>query len=480
MHKDFSYSFLPVPTLQRFVQDNSFIRLVVGPVGSGKSSVCCVEIVRRACLQEPDKDGIRKTRWAVIRNTAPQLRDTTIPTFIGSEDGKSDGWFPPRFYGRYKKTDNEFIMDFALPDGSRVISEVLFRALDRPDQIRNLLSMELTGAWINEAREINKAVFEAIQGRVGRYPPSSTGGTSWHGIIMDTNPPDTDHWIFRIFEKNRPQNYAIYHQPSGRGPEAENLINLPRDYYSNLAIGKDEGYIKVYIDGEYGFVQDGRPVYPSYSDSINLSKKTLYALKGLPIRLGWDFGLTPACVVTQLTPKGQFIILREYVATEMGIRRLAREIVKPALMNEFRENPVISVGDLAGNQRTPTDERTCFQELNDAGIPTEMAKTNDTVRRVGSVEAFLSRRTLDGPGLIMDPSCHMLRAGFLGKYRYRRVRISGDERFTDKPDKNEYSHPHDALQYAAMDCDYQILKGEKTRMTGQPKPEPPPSALAWT
>jgi hypothetical protein len=28
--------------------------------------------------------------------------------------------------------------------------------------------------------------------------------------------------------------------------------------------------------------------------------------------------------------------------------------------------------------------------------------------------------------------------------------ISGDERFQDKPNKNKFSHPHDALQYGAM------------------------------
>ncbi len=53
--------------------------------------------------------------------------------------------------------------------------------------------------------------------------------------------------------------------------------------------------------------------------------------------------------------------------------------------------------------------------------------------------------------LALDPRCGVLRKGFNGGYKYRRVQVSGDERFTDEPNKNRYSHPHDALQYAALE-----------------------------
>jgi hypothetical protein len=37
-----------------------------------------------------------------------------------------------------------------------------------------------------------------------------------------------------------------------------------------------------------------------------------------------------------------------------------------------------------------------------------------------------------------------------GAYRYRRVQVTGDERFKDEPDKNGYSHPCEAGQYLMM------------------------------
>jgi hypothetical protein len=464
IQRNFEYSYDSVPTLYKFSCSEKFIKAVLGPFGSGKSSACCVEIVKLGVQQAP-RNGKRITRWAAIRNTYQQLSDTTIKTFLGSEDGSIEGWFPPKIYGKYIKTTHDYTMKFMLPDKTMVIIEVLFRALDKPDHVRNLLSMELTGAWLNEYREIPKAVFEAIQGRVGRFPAVKDGGCTWAGVIMDSNPPDTDHWSYNYFEEIKPANSELFRQPSGRGPKAENLIHLPKDYYKNLCIGKSEAFCKVYADGEYGYVQEGKPVYPAYKDDMHLSKQLIKPIVGIPLRLGWDFGLTPSCVIAQLSPKGRLLVLRECVSVDMGIRRLARQIVKPLLMNEFKGFHVISTADMAGRQRVQTDERTCLEELAEAGIPTESALTNDMVARIGAVEGFLSRYTADGPALLLDPRCTMLRQGFLGKYKYRRVQVSGDERFVDKPEKNIWSNCHDALQYVSMEADKVILSMKRYQST---------------
>ena len=54
--------------------------------------------------------------------------------------------------------------------------EVIFLALDRPEDVKKLLSLELTGIWINEAREIPKSIIDACTMRVGRYPSMREGG----------------------------------------------------------------------------------------------------------------------------------------------------------------------------------------------------------------------------------------------------------------------------------------------------------------
>lgn len=440
------YSYKDVPTIREFSEDKSFIRGLMGPFGSGKSSGCVMEIIRKGQQQRPNpRDGIRRTRWAVIRNSYPQLKDTTIKTFMD--------WFPEKYFGQYKISDHDYYIT-KIPG---VYIEVLFRALDRPEHVSNLLSMELTGAWLNEAREIPFAIYEAIQGRVKRYPSRMDGGRTWSGIIFDTNPPDTRSWIYNTFEKGEcPSNARLFKQPSGLSPEAENMNNLDPDYYTNLAIGKDPGYVTVYIHGQYGSVRDGKPCYPNYRDDIHCAKEELKPYPGLPIIVGVDFGLTPAAAICQVSPTGKFRVLDEVISQDMGIRRFARTLLKPLLNTKYRNFSIIGMGDPAGNTRVQTNEVTCYQELKAAGIPMLPAPTNTLAARMGAVDHFLTTMVEGHPAFELSPTCDVLRKGFISDYKFKKIQGSS-ERYTEAPEKNEYSHPHDGLQYAAMAADGGII-----------------------
>jgi hypothetical protein len=230
------------PTLSRFMDSDAFVRCCVGPLGSGKSSGCIMEILRRAVEQAPSPDGIRHTRFAVIRNTRPQLEDTTRKSF--------EQWVPDAL-GTWNESDFSFHMRFADVD-----CEVLFRALDRPADVRKVLSLELTGAYINEAREIAKEVVDGLQGRVGRYPAKKDGGATWFGVWMDTNPWHVGHWGYKLFA-SRPEGHEVFEQPSGLSPEAENVANLPPGYYARLAHGKDSEWVDEYLRGLYPAADKG-------------------------------------------------------------------------------------------------------------------------------------------------------------------------------------------------------------------------------
>jgi hypothetical protein len=382
--------------------------------------------------QEPGPDGKRRTRWAVIRNTYRELHDTTIRTFFD--------WLPQEM-GQWRAADMEFT--FETPD---IHAEFLFRALDRPDDVKKLLSLELTGAWINEAKEVPRAILDMLQGRVGRYPSKRDGGPTWNGIIMDTNPPDTDHWWYRLFEEDMPDGWSIYHQPSGLSKEAENISNLPPDYYTRLQAGHDQAWIDVFVHGKYGYVKDGKPIFPEFSDAVHVLTEEPQPMKG-PVYLGIDFGLTPACVIAQKSAVDQWIIYDEIVTEDMGAVRFA-ESVGARLRQKWRSHRILGWGDPAGEQRSQVDERTPFQILRAAGLPVRPAPSNDFTLRRESVAKGLSTLTMQAqPRLILSPKCKELRKALAGGYKYRRVQISGDEKYHDKPDKNRYSHVAEALQY---------------------------------
>lgn len=467
----------PGPVAAAFHADDSFVRGLMGPVGSGKSSSCCVEIMRRAIEQRPSPDGIRRSRWLVIRNTYPELKSTTIRTW--------ENWFSSAVAPIRWDTPITSVMKIGdIGDGTAMELEVMFMALDRPTETGKLRSLELTGAWINEASEIPKEIFDMTTQRVGRYPSRLVGGPSWSGVILDTNPCDDDHWYYKVAEEESPPEWAFFRQPGGLfkegevykpNPEAENVYNLPNgyEYYLRQVTSKQDDWINVFLLGNYGSTKDGKPVYPEYNDKVHCLTKNVEAARGLPLVLGWDFGLTPACVVAQVTTRGKLIILDEFVSEDMGIRQFANDIVKPALINKYSGYTIFSAGDPAGNIRAQTDERTCLQELLEAGITTEPASTNDFLPRRESVAYFLTRLTDGEPAFELNPRCTIIRKGLSGRYKFERIRTSGNARYKDRPVKDIYSHIQDALQYLCLRVRSGLTPSRARTVTAK-------SAKGWT
>lgn len=231
------------PTLTRFLASDAFARAVIGPFGSGKSTVCVLELLRRSVAQRPGRSGIRKTRWAVIRNTYRQLRDTTRKTF--------EEWTPAEL-GFWR--EQAFTWEYHFED---VRAEVLFRALDRPGDVANLYSLDLTGAWINEARESPSAIFSTAKARVGRYPSKMDGGPTWRGIWCDSNPWPKSHWGYKLFSAQSLDDHELFEQPSGLSQHAENVENLPVGYYETISQGQDSEWVDTFVRGQYPDFADG-------------------------------------------------------------------------------------------------------------------------------------------------------------------------------------------------------------------------------
>lgn len=447
----------PSPTGIRMHANDDFIRLIMGPYGSGKSTLCCHEIVRRACAMPAWSNGRRKSRWIIVRNTSGELVTTTLQTWLN--------WFGE--LGDIQKRQKPVLTyEHIFNDGKGVVElELLFIALDREEDLRKVKSLEATGCYINELSEVPQGALAHFKGRVNhRYPPRSFCNMDyWAGIIADTNPPDIDHWIYRDFELQNLDGYHLFRQPPGlikdqdgqwmANPDADNYANLSDDYYTKLAIGQTENFVKVFCLGEWGLVGTGKLVYPEYNDDLH-SVENIEAIQGEQIHLGWDGGLTPACIVVQISPRGQFRVLKEYIGENIGIRNFAESIVLPSIAKDFPYSKLgLSVFDPSGVARSDIlEEMSCISELNSIGIPTFPASTNDLTPRISAVRFFLNKMIDGKTGFVLSrKGCPVLRKGFVKEYVYKRLAVAGEERFKDKPDKNRASHPHDGLQYIAME-----------------------------
>lgn len=457
----------PPPTVLKFLESRAFIRGLRGPIGSGKSTACCYEIMARGFAQRPGADGIARTRFVVVRNTYPELKTTTIRTWHAMIPASMGDWYeqgPPRH-----------VLKFAHTDGHSVEIEVIFLALDSAQSdVSKVLSLEVTGVWVNEAREVAKPIIDGLTGRVGRYPSATQGGCTWAGLILDTNSPDSDHWWHTLAERDvsteggrqmiesldeaaadlrrlgilEPDQplFEFYAQPSGLAEDAENIANLRPGYYQFAMAGKSEDWINVYVRGEYGYVQDGKPVHTDYRDSVHC--KPCQYVPGLPLIVGMDFGLTPAAAYLQMARNGQWRCIGELCATRMGIAKFGPVMARD-IQQRFPGAQVQVWGDPAGNAMDG-NERTVFQVLAANGVVARPAPTQDVTLRRESLAGPL-RRMIDGqPGFIIDPCAQMIRKGLAGKFRLKRLKVVGDERYEDKPDKNDWSHPCEALEYGLL------------------------------
>jgi hypothetical protein len=462
-----NYSFEYAPTLWNFYNCDKRIAAVRGARGSGKSSACVWKLIRSGLRQAPNPiDGIKRSRYAIVRNTNSQLKDSSVR--------KTFEWLPEEYFGHYNKTDKNYVITAF--EGAEI--EFSFRALDEPKDVRNLLSLELSGAWLNEAREIDKAIFTNMDASLGRFPAQKDGGCTCPQLLMDTNSPEEDSWWYDYFEVLRPKDLKLqsiseqFVQPSARSPQAENVPFLIPDYYENLIIGKDADWIKVYIDNEYGFVKEGDCVYEGrWSDSLHASKEDLFYIKGFPIIVGLDIGgLCPAATIGQITPRGYLNILEEYFSEEMGIQRFAMNILKPLFATKYRDSKIILTGDPAGMSRVPTDEKTCYDDLYEIfpKMEIEPAYTNSLPARIGAVEYFLTTYIdLGTPSLQMDKGCKILRKGFNSGYVKDKL---------GNPKKNKYSHIHDSLQYLCLFLRKEMGRFEKRKaIIGRREQYSPPS-----
>jgi ABC-type lipoprotein export system ATPase subunit len=150
-----SIEYTAPPTVAEFMMSDAFFRIIMGPVGSGKTTGALMEILRRAIEQRKGLDGIRRTRWVVTRQTLSQMKMTVLADLLT--------WF--RQIATYKVSEQLVTLSFA-----DVHCEIYLIPLEEEKDQQRLLSMQLTGVMMNEAIEISPDFVSAIAGRVGRFP----------------------------------------------------------------------------------------------------------------------------------------------------------------------------------------------------------------------------------------------------------------------------------------------------------------------
>lgn len=449
--------FKPSPTAMAFMASRAFIKLICGPVGGGKSTAALWALWCMA-LEQVAFNGVRRTKFILLRNTMQQLKTTVKPLI--------EQWFvelPVLQYGSalgtWRLSENVFEIRVRLPDGTIVHSEFYLMAADTPDDVRRLLSLECSAAWVEEAREVDAAVFEGLQGRVARFPNRQSGGVTYPCVICSTNPPPVGTYWHELMT-NPPKNAEVFMQPAALledgalNPEAENLENLDPNYYANLVEGKTEDWIAVYLKNKFGAGGFGQPVFKgTFRKDFHVSKLPLAPIPvGMKkIIVGSDNGLTAAAVIGQEDAMGRINILADAYVPDgetMGYDRFLDTILIPKLRDlKVPTNRVLFMVDPACFHRSQATEITIAQVIKKRGFEVLPAPTNQPERRVAAVESLLMQQVGGGPRLRFSPNAkHTVQALDWG-FRNKKT-ASGQS--TATPEKNFFSHVGDAVQYFAL------------------------------
>jgi len=430
----------PLPTWKQVHKCRKRILYIQGGVGSGKTTGAFMHLYLLAIRNA--LKGFRRSVFYVIRASYPQLKDSTWHTF-------SDTFNINEKY--LNKTRFEYIMNLKF---HKIIWR--FRALkDEKKELDKIDGYSMTGAYIDEVIHYSSPDIIHKCNMRARWPVKTVfkGKVQYaeHVVICTSNPPPSEeHWIRKLFFSEIPDKnlYQGWEQPL-----TENIDNLPPDYVPSLKESLPDYLVKRYVEGKAVPAPTGAEVYIKFKREKHI--KEIEPIKQEPLLRGWDFGTAnPACVICQIIAiddNGKYVqdpkmienyylqlrIYDEICYQNLNIREFA-SIVKNYCQSKYGLGwNFLDFADPHGQARTESSQLTAWQQLIEQGIH-PIAGATEIRERILAVQRFLDTEN----GLLIHPRCVKLITGFEGMYH--KVKIKGV--VIDKINKNEYSHPHDALQ----------------------------------
>lgn len=485
----------PGPVAEAFYWDDANICGIQGPVGSGKTTTLLKSRLRRAITRPRSvEDGIRRYKLVGVRQTYRDLWSTTIPSYLEVYPRAMGIWSGGR--GDPVRHEIQFDDEFG-----RIEFSVEFKAFG--DDIEgSMRGLQTTDMWLNEADTVPDDVITTGMGRISRYPARShfkglsRAAHSPGQMVCDFNAPDEENWTFNVFhnkekreevvkaltlalqsaehkaakeekrepETVRPIGINFHNQPGYGEPGVENIQNLEPGYYEtqialNTLAGRGDKNARL-VYNKVGYIRAGTPVFEKeFRRRIHVSAGTLQPDPKLPLMIGLDQGFKGAAVIAQMHGFFRWRILAELHLPKEHLKAVKFGLLLRDLLEDRFRNIRVEGGwgDMAGEHGSSLAE-----EENDtwnlmvgrsAGfyVRPSIIGQNRINPRLEAVRAALEAPLEEGePGLLIDPSCKFLIAGFEARYVWiDDVTPTGDKRKIPNKKLTE-ANVMDSLQYLLL------------------------------
>lgn len=430
MTKVIKINYVPNPGQAAFHASKARYKAMVGALGSGKTATGIVEAIMLS-LEYPGNIGL------IARASMPELKMSTMQTFFE--------FCPDDLILAYNKTDN-----YVQLRTNGKPSTIYFGPLD---QLHRYRSAQFGFYFMDEADEVGEDIWRTLAGRL-RLP-----GVRQCGMLA-TNPTTVSHWIYKLFVADPPPNYELF-----RSKTEDNAANLPPGYIESLRQSYPEDWQKRYLDGEFGIIQEGDPVFPDFSEKLHV--KPVTHEMGRPILRGWDFGYNHPCVVfAEFDDAGRFKILDHILGEKVDLDVFAERVIR--YTNEkWPKERVEDYCDPAGIQQRDTGKPS-VTVLNEKRIYPKYRLSRPSERAMEIRK--LMRQMIGGqPAFQIDPKNTYLIEMFTGGAQYAKLK---DGTMTDEIKKDGYfEHGFDAVGYIIANTVMRQRENTSDRQLNIPQPK---------
>lgn len=363
----------------------TFIKVIVGGYGSGKTNVGSKRVIASALTNAP-------APVAVISPTYKIAKETSILTLYELLAGKRSLYGANQFWWKFNKTDHEFQIRYRGRD-----ARILIYSGDNPLSLRG---PNLAAAWIDEPFIQDKEVFMQMLARV-RHPAAV------QSEILLTGTPESLNFGYEICEGDEKENYDIdYVIASTRS----NKILLP-GYVERLEEAYTEKAASAYIDGNFINMSEGMIFY-AFDRMEHV--RDLSIPDGITLGAGMDFNVNPMAMTVFWRAGSHMHTIKEY-----QLPNADTEFACQMLREDFGERLTTIYPDATGNARKTAAPggKTDFYYIRKAGFEIAAKATNP--KRRDSYNAVNGKfKPKNGQmTLTISPACKKLK-GYLLQYSY--------------------------------------------------------------
>lgn len=375
-------------TQRDFFMDTRPYLCYSGGFGSGKTTICCAKGMLLSAMI-PNNMGV------VVRQTYPDLRDTTRKVFIEL--------VPPDWIKYWREAENAL----TLKNGSLV----LFRHFEN-DRIK--VGANLGWFFIDQAEEANKEIFLGLQGRLRRYVPRRYG-------MLAMNPNGKD-WQYKMFCEDAKPDYGFYCSTT-----YDNQANLPDGYIQTMLENYPQDWIDRFVYGKWSSMSG--LIFHEFDRRRHVIKP-FQIPRDWPKGRGMDWGVDSltTCTHVAVGPDGRRYVYATYGNKEMTPEEHAKLIISQSRpFGAYRA----TVLDSSAFHREK-DLKSVADQFVQAGLKPIMPATRDLLARIWYVKNMLKNDQLFFFDGVCNPLLDELEAWKWGAPRAgREVPARGNDHYLD-------------------------------------------------